>query len=98
MFKDDDSIEPFSGSIDALLEQSMKLDPDAIDLQVEEEKYELAMLEIMQRFECTYNEAEFLFNEAKNQMLKEELDLLVAEGKVKIVGTDENGDPLYSAV
>ena len=97
MFKEDDSIQPFTGSIDALLEQSMMLDPDAIDLQVEQEKYNLGMLEIMRMFECTYEEAEYLFNEAKNQMLKEELDLLVAEGKVKIVGTDENGDTLYAS-
>jgi hypothetical protein len=39
MFKEDYSIQPFTGSIDALLEQSMKLDPDAIALQVEQEKY-----------------------------------------------------------
>lgn len=98
MFKDDDSIQPFSGSIDALLEQSMRLDPDAIDLQVENEKYIEALYQVMKMFDCTFEEAEFLYEEAQQQMIKEELDLLVAEGKVKIVGTDENGDPLYSAV
>jgi hypothetical protein len=97
MFKEDDSIQPFTGSIDALLEQSMKLDPDAIDLQVEQEKYNLGMLEIMRMFECTLEEAEFLFNEAQQQMIKQELDALIAEGKVKIVGTDENGDTLYAS-
>lgn len=98
MFKEDDSIQPFSGSIDALLEQSMRLDPDAIDLQVENEKYIEALYQVMKMFDCTFEEAEFLYEEAQQQMIKEELDLLVAEGKVKIVGTDENGDPLYSAV
>jgi hypothetical protein len=97
MFKEDDSIQPFTGSIDALLEQSMMLDPDAIDLQVEEEKYNMSMLEIMRMFDCTYQEAEYLFNEAKTQMLKEEIEQLISEGKVKIVGTDENGDTLYAS-
>jgi hypothetical protein len=46
-------------------------------------------------FECTYEEAEFMFNEAKTQMLKEEIEGLIIEGKVKIIGTDENGDTLY---
>ena len=97
MFKEDDSIQPFTGSIDALLEQSMMLDPDAIDLQVEQEKYNTSMLEIMRMFECTYEEAEYLFNEAKTQMLKDEIEQLISEGKVKIVGTDENGDTLYAS-
>ena len=97
MFKEDDSIQPFTGSIDALLEQSMMLDPDAIDLQVEQEKYNLGMLEIMRMFECTYEEAEYLFNEAKTQMLKDEIEQLIIEGKVKIIGTDENGDTLYAS-
>jgi hypothetical protein len=48
-------------------------------------------------FECTLEEAEFLFNEAQQQMIKQELDALIAEGKVKIVGTDENGDTLYAS-
>lgn len=97
MFKEDDSIQPFTGSIDALLEQSMMLDPDTIDLQVEEEKYNMSMLEIMRMFECTYEEAEYLFNEAQQQMIKQEIDELISEGKVKIVGTDENGDTLYAS-
>lgn len=97
MFKEDDSIQPFTGSIDALLEQSMMLDPDAIDLQVEQEKYNMSMLEIMRMFECTYEEAEYLYNEVHRQMIKQEIDELIIEGKVKIVGTDENGDTLYAS-
>jgi len=98
MNQDSDTLQPFSGSIDELLTFSMQLDPDKVAYQIEQEEYAEAIYKIQQSFECTYEEAEFLFEEAKNDFIKEQLDALIAEGKVKIIGTNENGETIYAAV
>ena len=92
------TLQPFSGSVDELLAFSMTLFPDEVERQVEQANYETNINKIMQMFDCTFEEAEFLFEEAKKNFIKSQLDILIAEGKVKIVGTDEDGEPLYSAV
>ena len=93
-----DGMKSFSGSIDELLQQMMKLDPDAVEQQVEEEKYNMAMLEIMRGFECTYEEAESIFAEARMCMVQKEIEALIADGKVEVTGTDESGNLIYSSV
>ena len=98
MNQDSDTLQPFSGSIDDLLAFSMQLDPDKVAYQIEQEEYAEAIYGIQQMFDCSFQEAEFLFEEAKKNFVKELLDALIAEGKVKIVGTDEDGEPLYTAV
>lgn len=98
MNQDSDTLQPFSGSVDELLAFSMTLFPDEVERQVEQANYAANINKIMQMFECTFEEAEFLFEEAKKNFIKNQLDILIAEGKVKIVGTDENGESLYTAV
>lgn len=98
MNENNDTLQPFSGSVDELLAFSMTLFPDEVERQVEQANYETNINKIMQMFECTFEEAEFLFEEAKKNFIKNQLDILIAEGKVKIVGTDENGESLYTAV
>jgi len=41
---------------------------------------------------------EEVINSIQQQILQQELDKLVEEGSVEIVGTDEDGNPLYQAV
>ena len=98
MNQDSDTLQPFSGSVDELLAFSMTLFPDEVERQVEQANYEANIQKIMQMFECTFEEAECLFEEAKKNFIKNQLDVLIAEGKVKIVGTNEDGETLYTAV
>ena len=95
---DEPDLQPYSGSIDGLLEKCANLDADAIDQQVEEYNKSKALYDIMERFDCTLQEAEVLLNEAVLGAIKEQLDILIAAGKVKIVGEDEDGNLLYAAV
>ena len=92
------TLQPFSGSVDELLAFSMTLFPDEVERQVEQANYETNINKIMQMFDCTFEEAEFLFEEAKKNFIKNQLDIMIAEGKVKIVGTNEDGETLYTAV
>lgn len=98
MFNSNEKIQPFNGSIDELLEKSMLLDPDEVEKQVERDNYVAVINEIQHMYGISFESAEEMYKEAHLEMIQKELDELVAEGKVKIVGTDENGDPLYSAV
>lgn len=98
MNENNDTLQPFSGSVDELLAFSMTLFPDEVERQVEQANYEAQIYQIMQMFECTFEEAEFLFEEAKKNFIKNQLDIMIAEGKVKIVGTNEDGETLYTAV
>lgn len=98
MNENNDTLQPFSGSVDELLAFSMTLFPDEVERQVEQANYEANIYKIMQMFECTFEEAEFLFEEAKKNFIKNQLDIMIAEGKVKIVGTNEDGETLYTAV
>ncbi len=82
---------PYSGSIDGLLEKCANLDVDVIEHQVEEQnKYE-SLYYIMEKFDCSIEEAEVLYEDAMKAVIKEQIDVLVAQGKVKIVGTDADG-------
>jgi hypothetical protein len=94
---DDAVLQPYSGSIDGLLEKCANLDADAIDQQVEEYNKSKVLYNIMEQFDCTHEEAQVLYDEAVIGAIKEQLDILVAAGKVKIVGEDEDGNPLYAA-
>ena len=95
---DDTDLQPYSGTIDGLLIKCANLDADAIDQQVEECNKSKVLYEIMEQFDCTHEEAQVLYDEAVIGAIKEQLDILVAAGKVKIVGEDDDGNPLYAAV
>ena len=93
-----DGMKSFSGSIDELLQQSMKLDPNVVEQQVDNENYDIVIANVMKMFSCDYSEAEFLYQEAKNEMVQKGIDTLIAEGKVEVVGTNESGELLYGPV
>jgi len=93
-----DGMKPFSGSIDELLLQSMQLDPNAVEQQVDEENYDVVVADIMRLFSCDRAEAELLYSEARNEMVQKGIDALIAEGKVEVVGSNESGELLYGSV
>lgn len=98
MNQNESELLPYSGSIDGLLEKCANLDVDVIEQQVEEQnKYE-SLYYIMEKFDCSIEEAEVLYEDAMKAVVKEQIDVLVAQGKVKIVGTDADGETLYAAV
>jgi len=93
-----DGMKPFSGSIDELLLQSMKLDPNVVEQQVDEENYDVVVADIMRLFSCDRAEATSLYNEARNEMVQKGIDALIAEGQVEVVGSNESGELLYGSV
>lgn len=95
MFNSNEKIQPFNGSIDELLEKSMLLDPDEVEKQVERDNYVANINEIQHMYGISFESAEEMYKEAHQEIIKQMLDELIIEGKVKIVGTDENGDPVY---
>ena len=47
-----DGMKSFSGSIDELLQQSMKLDPNVVEQQVDNENYDIVIASVMKMFSC----------------------------------------------
>lgn len=83
----------FTGTIDELLEHCATIDLDSVDVADAET---IAQIQEFMK-DNNMSEPEFL-EFVKNQMIQQELDALLAEGKVQIVGHDEDGNPLYKSV
>lgn len=80
----------FTGTIDQLLEHCCNIEPPTVDHEVENqiEKYLVENDMTRQEFDQM----------VKDLMIQEELDKLIDEGKVEIIGYTEDGDPLYKAI
>lgn len=86
----------FTGTIDALLTHCASLDVDIFD-QDYPDNQELPQ-EIQQFMKENDMSQEELIEFAKQQMIQQELDNLIKEGKVEIIGYTPSGDPIYKAV
>jgi len=89
-------MEAFEGSIDDLLEKVSRLSEEEID-QIEADAEKSASISfICTRCNCTEEEAEEIYEYILDLEIKKALDDLIEEGLVKIVGYDEDGNPLYA--
>ena len=83
----------FTGTIDEFLEHCYNMSDSDQEILDPETEQHIEML--MEENDMTREE---VINSIQQQILQQELDKLVAEGSVEIVGTDEDGNPLYQAV
>ena len=86
----------FTGTIDALLTHCASLDVDIFDQDYPED-HELPQ-EIQQFMQENDMSQEQLVEFAKQQMIQQELDNLIEEGKVEIIGYTSDGNPIYQSV
>ena len=86
----------FTGTIDALLTHCASLDVDIFDQDYPDNE-ELPH-EIQQFMQENDMSQEQLVEFAKQQMIQQELDNLIEEGKVEIIGYTSDGNPIYQSV
>jgi hypothetical protein len=80
-------LEPKSGTIDEILNNTIDIDTENVDHCYEE---------IMNEFGVSKEEAMLLFLKAKNEMVQNVIDVMLNEGLICISGKNENGEPLYN--
>lgn len=85
----------FTGTIDQFLNHCATLDADAVERDVEED---IAIGMIMDMHGCDSDEARLILEKAQLDMVQESINQLMKEGKVKIVGFNDDGEPLYGKV
>ena len=85
-------ISVFTGTIDQLLANTMTIDVDELDANIE---YDKLIKQIMDMFDVDTVEADKMVKEAMGQCNRKELNDLVDDGTVNIVGYNEEGEPLY---
>jgi|TARA_R110000868_G_scaffold7148_2_gene39271 hypothetical protein len=85
-------ISTFTGTIDDLLVQTLKIDVDELDANIE---YDKLVAQIMNMFDVDQAGADKMIKEAMGQCIQKELNDMVDDGTVNIVGYNESGEPLY---
>jgi hypothetical protein len=85
-------ISVFTGTIDQLLANTMTIDVDELDANIE---YDKLIKQIMDMFDVDNAEADKMVKEAMGQCIQKELNDMVDDGTVNIVGYNEEGEPLY---
>ena len=90
--KSSHGISTFTGTIDQLLAHTLTINVDELDANIEEQKL---INQIKEMFDVDDAEARQMIKDAMAQCIQKELNQLVDEGTVEIVGYDENNEPLY---
>lgn len=88
-------MKPFSGSIDQLLQRYSEMTKEEIDkIDAEVEKNASISL-IMRELDCSFEEAIVFYKKIAMIEAQKALDVMVKNKEVKIVGYNEDGEPLY---
>lgn len=85
-------IQPISGTIDEVLENSKYVDVDYVYSD------DHSINEVMSEYDVTREEAITMLEEAKLVMIKQALDELVKKGDVIKCGINNQGETLYRSV
>lgn len=85
----------FTGSVDEFLTHCASLDMDLVEQCVNDENKQLCLEYIMNECECSEEEAQVIYDEIQLTETKKIVDDLVKDGLVKIIGHNEDGDPLF---
>lgn len=88
----------FTGTIDQLLEHCANLGVEVIENQINERNRQECLEYIMKEADCSEEEAQQIYDEINLKEVQMAIESLMAEGKVQVVGFNEDGDPLYGAV
>lgn len=83
----------FTGTIDQLLSHCATVDINQLQSDID---YERLVADVCQTHDCDPEQAERIIKNAMDQCLQKELNTMVKNGIVAIVGYDENGEPLYA--
>lgn len=87
--------EPYTGTIDSLLDHCSKLNINEVEEQVKRQEKEDCLEVIMKECDCSLEEAEEIYNQIALAEVKESIDQMVKEGLVEISGHNEDGEPLF---
>lgn len=87
--------EPYTGTIDSLLDHCSKLNINEVEEQVKRQEKQDCIKVIMQECDCSLEEAEDIYKEIALSEVKETVDELVKEGLVEISGYNEDNEPLF---
>jgi hypothetical protein len=90
--KSSHGISTFTGTIDELLVHTLTINVDELDANIEEQKL---INQIKEMFGVDDTEARQMIKDAMAQCIQKELNEMVDDGTVEIVGYDENNEPLY---
>jgi len=85
----------FTGTVDELLEHCSNLDTKELNADLVEVNKIESIEYIKRKFECSDEEAEFIYQEICNAEVQNTVDELVEEGLVEVIGTNEDGEPLF---
>lgn len=84
--------ETFTGTIDQLLDHCSTINTEEMQLNLDKTQN---LEYIKKEFQCSDEEAEQILEEITMTEVKDMIDDLIADGLVKIIGHDENGEPLF---
>jgi len=87
--------EPYTGTIDSLLDYCSKLNINEVEEQVKRQEKKDCLEVIMRECDCSLEEAEDIYKEIAFSEVKETMDQLVKEGLVEISGYNEDNEPLF---
>lgn len=88
-------MKSFSGSIDQLLRTYSEMSKEEIDkIDAEAEKNASISL-IMREMDCSFEDAIIYYKEIAMIETQKALDQMLENGEVKIVGYNDEGQPLY---
>ena len=82
----------FTGTIDQFLNHCSNIDATEMDNELEKQH---AISYIMKETGCDEAEATEIYDELAYEDVKQNIDELVAQGLVEIVGHNEDGEPLF---
>jgi hypothetical protein len=85
----------FTGSVVSFLEHCSNLDVNKVEEQVNAEEREDVIKFIMQELDCDECDAKIVYNDIALAEVKESVDKLMSDGIVKIIGHNENNEPLF---
>lgn len=85
-------ISTFTGTIDQLLDNTMKIDVDELESNLE---YDKLVGQVMEMYDVNETEADGIIKNAMSQCIQKELDDMVEGGDINIVGYNADGEALY---
>jgi hypothetical protein len=88
----------FTGTIDQLFKHCANLDVEVIENQINERNRQKFLEYLMTESDCSEEEAQQIYNELNLKEVQMAIESLMVEGKVQVVGFNEDGEPLYGAV
>ena len=88
----------FTGTVDAFLEHCSTLSFDISEEELKNREYENNISYLIKEQSMSREEAIAVYKQLSLECLDETIEELVDDGVLKIIGYDDNGEPLYGAI